>query len=151
MGHSDARAAAEEVDGTIDGFMWAVQHSGDLAEGRKHPRRRGRVCHWYERADLKGWPITGVLEIFRVRDTWSDPQTQQRYRSAAAAQMKRFRNHPSIIIWNTSPNYSRGDEHPRIIGNRAAAWNVLGAWTEARFASFRKALKSCMSWTKRAL
>jgi beta-galactosidase len=143
MGHSDARAAAEEVDGTIDGFMWAGYNIQEIWP--KDESTRGdadEYATWYERADLKGWPITGVLEDFSgYADTWSDPQTQQRYRSAAAAQMKRFRNHPSIIIWNTSPNYSRGDEHPRIIGNRAAAWNVLGAWTEARFAKLQEGIE----------
>jgi beta-galactosidase len=106
MGHSDARAAAEEVDGTIDGFMWAGYNIQEIWP--KDESTRGdadEYATWYERADLKGWPITGVLEDFSgYADTWSDPQTQQRYRSAAAAQMKRFRNHPSIIIWNTSPN-----------------------------------------------
>ena len=97
---------------------------------------------WYERADLKGWPITGVLEHFqRYAATWSDPETRERYRAAAAAQVKRYRNHPSIIMWNTSFNYAHGDEHPRIIGNRAKAWNKLGAWTDGRFPKLQEAIE----------
>jgi len=37
-----------------------------------------RSCMWYERADLKGWPIAAVLEDFgRYAATWSDPETRE--------------------------------------------------------------------------
>ena len=143
MGHPQARAVAEEVDGTIDAFRWAgynfqeIWPNGISARGQPDDN-----LMWYERADLKAWPITGVLEDFqRYAATWSDLETRERYRAAAAAQIKRYRNHPSIIMWNTSANYARGDETPRVIGNRAAAWNKLGAWTADRFPKLQEAIE----------
>lgn len=143
MGHSGARPAAEEVDGTIAAFKWAGYNVQEIWPNDTSTRGQPDDYRiWYQRADLKGWPITGVLENFsRYADTWSDPQTQERFRSAAAAQIRRYRNHPSIIVWNTSPNYARGDEHPRLIGNRSEAWNVLGAWTEDRFAKLQEGIE----------
>lgn len=143
MGEPKARAVAEEVDGTIDAFRWAgynfqeIWPNSNTARGLPDNYRM-----WYERADRKGWPINGVLvEIQRYAATWSNPATREQFRTVASAQIKRYRNHPSIIVWSTSPNFSRGDEHPRIIGNRAKAWNKLGAWTDDRFAKLQEAIE----------
>jgi len=143
MGHYGARPAIEEVDGTIDAFKWAGYNMQEIWPNDTSTRGQPDDYRlWYQRADLKGWPLTGVLESFAsYADTWSDPQTQERFRSAAAAEIKRYRNHPSIIVWNTSPNFARGDEHPRLLGNRSAAWNVLGAWTDNRFAKLQEAIE----------
>ncbi len=143
MGDPSARAVAEEVDGTIDAFMSAGYNFQEIWPNDESARGKpDEYLMWYERADLKGWPITGVLEDFtRYAGTWSDPETQQRYQAAAAAQIKRYGNHPSIILWDTSPNYARGDEHPRLIGNRSAAWNKLSAWTDDRFAKLQEGIE----------
>lgn len=143
MGHSDARPVIEEVDGTIDAFLAAGYNFQEMWPHDESLRGDpDDYPMWYRRADLKGWPTTGVLEDFtRYASTWSDPETQERYRAAAAVQVKRFRNHPSVIIWNTTGNYARGDEHPRLLGNRSTAWNVLGAWTEDRFAKLQEGIE----------
>lgn len=120
MGHPRARAVAEEVDGHIDAFMWAGYNFQEIWPDDHNARGMpDDDLMWYERADLKGWPITGVLEFFQpYAATWDDPKTRERYRAAAADQVRRYRNHPSIIMWNPSGNYARGDEHPRIVGNQ---------------------------------
>lgn len=143
MGHPQARAVAEEVDGHIDAFMSAGYNFQEIwphdRSGRGLPDD-DRV--WYDRADLKGWPITGVLEDFHpYASTWSDPQTRERFRAAAAVEIKRYRNHPSILMWNTSGNYGGGDQGPRVVGNRAKAWNTLGAWSADRFPKLQEALE----------
>jgi beta-galactosidase len=143
MGHSSARPVAEEVDGTIDAFMWAGYNFQEIWPTEISMRGQPDDFRiWYERADRKGWPITGVLENFEsYAATWDDIETRKRYRAAADAQVRRYRNHPSIIVWNTSANYARGDEHPRVIGNRSEAWNTLGAWTEDRFRKLQEAIE----------
>ena len=80
-----ARAVAEEVDGHIDAFKWAgynfqeIWSSDHNARGLPDDDRM-----WYERADLRGWPITGVFEFFQsYAATWSDPQTRERNRTTA--------------------------------------------------------------------
>ncbi|HYW43195.1 MAG TPA: glycoside hydrolase family 2 TIM barrel-domain containing protein [Bryobacteraceae bacterium] len=143
MGHPQARAVAEERDGHIDAFRWAGYNFQEIwPNGISNRGQPDDYLMWYERADLKGWPIVCVLEdIQSYAATWSDPETRERFRAAAAAQVKRYRNHPSIIMWNTSPNYGRGDKSPRIIGNLAAAWNKLGAWTDSRFPKLQEAIE----------
>ncbi|MGD0743575.1 MAG: beta-galactosidase [Verrucomicrobiota bacterium] len=143
MGHPQARAVAEEMDGHIDAFMWAGYNFQEIwPNGISARGQPDDYLMWYERADLKGWPINCVLEeIQPYAATWSDPATREHFRAAAAAQIKDYRNHPSIIMWTTSPNYARGDETPRIIGNRSAAWNKLGAWTEDRFPKLQEAIE----------
>ena len=143
MGHPGARAVIEEVDGTIDGFQWAGYNFQEIWPNDNSARGLpDEYRMWYERADLKGWPINGVLVDFaEYADTWSDPETKARFRSAGASEIKRYRNHPSIIVWSTSPNYARGDEHPRLLGNRAAAWNTLGSWTDNRFSPNQEAVE----------
>ena len=143
MGHPMARAVAEEVDGHIDAFMWAGYNFQEIWPEDHNVRGLPDDDRmWYERADHKGWPITGVLEFFEpYAATWSDPKTRERYRVAATAQVKRYRNHPAIIMWNTSANYARGDEHPRTVGNRAKAWNALSAWAEDRSPKLQEAIE----------
>ncbi|MGD0497896.1 MAG: beta-galactosidase [Bryobacteraceae bacterium] len=138
-----ARSTTEEVDGHIDGFRWAGYNFQEIwPEDRSGRGRPDDDLIWYRRADLKGWPITGVLEYFQpYAATWSDPATRERYRTAGAAQVKRYRNHPSIIMWNTSGNYSPGDENPRVVGNRAKAWNTVGAWTDGKFPKLQGAIE----------
>ncbi|MGD0501055.1 MAG: beta-galactosidase, partial [Bryobacteraceae bacterium] len=143
MGSPQARAAAEERDGHIDAFRWAGYNFQEIwPTGISNRGQPDDYLMWYERADLKGWPIACVLEdIQSYAPTWSDPETRERFRAAAAPQVKRYRNHPSIVMWNTSPNYGRGDKNPRIIGNLAAAWNTMGAWTDSRFPKLHEAIE----------
>ncbi|MGD0497897.1 MAG: beta-galactosidase [Bryobacteraceae bacterium] len=147
MGHPQARATAEDMDGHIDAFRWAGYNLQELPPSEQDGRGAPDTSRmWYRRADLKGWPITGVLEdITRYASTWSNPETVARFRAAATAQVKRYRNHPSIIMWNTSFNYAHGDEQPRIMGNRGKAWNKLGSWTDGRFPKLQEAIEMLRS------
>jgi beta-galactosidase len=143
MGHPRARPAAEDIDGHIDAFMWAGYNIQEIWP--HDPSIRGRPddeLAWYRRADLKGWPITGLLEdIHPYAATWGDSETRDRYRAAAAAEVKRYRNHPSIVMWNTSGNYGGGDQSPRVVGNRGKAWNTLGPWAADRFPKLQEAIE----------
>jgi beta-galactosidase len=143
MGHPKARPVAEEVDGHIDAFMWAGYNFQEIWP--HDPNGRGRPDEerlWYERADLKGWPLTGLLEDFHpYAGNWREPEARERFRAAAAAEVKRYRDHPSILMWNTSGNYGGGDQGPRVVGNRAKAWNTLGTWSADRFPKLQEAIE----------
>lgn len=66
MGHPLAGAVAEEVDGHIDAFRWAGYNFQEIWPDRRDVREMADDDRmWFERADLKGWPITGVLEFFQ--------------------------------------------------------------------------------------
>jgi beta-galactosidase len=144
MGHPDkVRGAAEEIDGHIDAFKGAGYNLQEIwpttINIRGHP---DDYLVWYQRADLKGWPIIGVLDdIQGYEATWRDPQTREQFRAEVASQIKGYRNHPSIVMWTTSPNYAHGDETPRIVGNNAAGWNKLGAWTATRFPKLQEGIE----------
>ena len=143
MGHPQARGVNEEVDGHIDAFMWAGYNFQEIWPNDRSGRGQTNDDPvWYDRADLKGWPITGLLEhISPYAETWNDYQTRERFRAAAKIQVKRYRNHPSIIMWNTSGNYGGGDQGPRVVGNRAKAWNTLGDWSADRFPKLQEAIE----------
>jgi beta-galactosidase len=72
-------------------------------------------------ADALGLPITGILNnMGPVLGDWDKPGSRQRYEARMAADMKRFRNHPSIIMWGTTGNMFgwSDDQNPRKIGRR---------------------------------
>ena len=147
MGDPTARSVAEEVDGTIDAFMSAGYNFQEIWPGTRSARGKpDDTVMWFERADRKGWLINGVLEdILPYAPTWSNAETRERFRAVAAAQIKRYRNHPSIIVWSTSPNFARGNESPRVIGNRPKAWNELGAWTGNNYPELQEAIEMMRS------
>jgi beta-galactosidase len=86
-------------------------------------RERGR-WHFREiiadRADLQGFPlIAPALDTVGggYTQNW-DAQTQSTWEEKMTAQLRRDRNHPSILMWANSPNYfgHSDDQNPRRIG-----------------------------------
>ena len=107
------------VDGCIDaGFnieeCWPVSHD-----------RKGSVNHralWADRADRKGFLLIGTaLPIDSSR--WSSAEYQAAHQRKLQRQLRRYRNHPSIVIWTTNPNWLGNglDQDPRYIGRSETA------------------------------
>lgn len=77
-----------------------------------------------ERASLKGFPVTGVaLSVNDVIELWHNEADRKRWESRMIAELKRYRNQPSIVMWGCSGNYfgHRDDQNPRKIGRRGWA------------------------------
>jgi len=86
---------------------------------------------WAERADEKGMPMIHVAEpanrfLFDAdfKPTWSE--NRERYQKLMEAEMRRIRNHPSILIWGTMGNLinHQSDQNPRYLGQKAKLLEV---------------------------
>ena len=125
--HSDSweGGTVEVSDRLIDNYvkagfniteMWPWNHD---ERGRWHFREL-----FSERADLKGFPIMApALDIGSVawnNGKWKHPQWKDRWKARMVTEMRRYRNHPSVLMWVTSPNFfaNADDQNPRRIGKR---------------------------------
>lgn len=79
-----------------------------------------------ERADLKGFPVMAPalnISLLASNGSWNNPQIRDRWKSRMTTEMRRYRNHPSILMWATSPNFfgNTDDQNPRRIGKKVVA------------------------------
>jgi beta-galactosidase len=110
--------SVELTDAHIDGCLhagfnieecWPVNHD-----------ERGSVNfreQWAERADRKGFLLLGTaLPINEGR--WDKADYRELYRRKLDQDLRRYRNHPSIVIWSTNPNWLGNglDQDPWHIG-----------------------------------
>lgn len=127
--HSDSweSGTVEGADQLIDGYvkagfniteMWPWNHD---ERGRWHFREL-----FSEIADLKGFPIMApALDITPLAwsGKWNNRQIRDRWKMRMATEMRRYRNHPSVLMWATSPNFfgNTDDQNPRRIGKKEVA------------------------------
>jgi beta-galactosidase len=94
---------------------------------------------WYERCDKAGMPIYGVARSMGKsvmdpaqgwRFVWKDAGMSERYREQMEAELRRVRNHPSVLMWGTSANAfgQPQDQNPRNIGQRWAGADRQNDW-----------------------
>lgn len=117
----------ELIDGAIDGMAWA---GFNLAELWPNDVDERGACYyherWADRADHKGFALTGVLPSLHrylfdggSHYQWS-PQNQERWLNRVMPILRRLRNHPSLLMWSPSANFfgNEQDQDPRFIGKR---------------------------------
>jgi beta-galactosidase len=137
--HSDTwqGGTVEVSDRLIDNYvkagfniteMWPWNHD---ERGRWHFREL-----FSERADLKGFPIMApALDITPIAwsEQWNNRQMIDRWKARMTAEMRRYRNHPSVLMWATSPNYfgNGDDQNPRRIGRKKVE-GTLGSVEDQR-------------------
>jgi beta-galactosidase len=77
---------------------------------------------WYDIADRAGFPISGIMpHMDWMGNALDTPDEVVAYRATAERVARRYRNHPSIILWGTSGNMFGGSLNPAHVGNRAVA------------------------------
>jgi beta-galactosidase len=77
---------------------------------------------WYDTADRAGFPISGVMpHMDWMGNALDTPDEVVAYGATAERVARRYRNHPSIILWGTSGNMFGGSLDPSHVGNRAVA------------------------------
>jgi len=108
--------------------MWPWNHD---ERGRWHFREL-----FSERADLKGFPIMApALDVTGIAwsEQWNNRQIIDRWKARMTAEMRRYRNHPSVLMWATSPNYfgNGDDQNPRRIGRKKVE-GTLGSVEDQR-------------------
>ena len=72
---------------------------------------------WADRADRKGFLLMGAaLPIDGGK--WAKAEYQETHARKLERELRRYRNHPSIVIWTTNPNWLGNglDQDPRYIG-----------------------------------
>lgn len=122
----------ESVDGAIDGYLWAGFTIGEI-----WPSGEDASVHrlLYERADRKGWLLTAPAgHIGEAMKRWDDPLVRQRYREGLKRELRRVRNHPSIVMWGTNGNqFGSGlGLHPRTLGMKRDPWHALSYYRSKR-------------------
>ena len=125
---SNAGGLPEFIDSVIDGFRWAGFNFQELwpwdhgKRGSVHFRQL-----WCDHADRKGWLLAGValdmqpyIHDARWKLTWDQPEGKATWERKMLAELRRYRNHPSVVMWGTSANFfGHGeDQNPRDIGQR---------------------------------
>lgn len=84
--------------------------------------RDARYSDWFEIADREGLPLSGIMpHMGWMGGNVNSPSKLASYRATAERLMRRYRNHPSIILWGTSGNMMGGSRDPRYVGRREAA------------------------------
>ena len=110
----------ELIDAAIDGARWAGFNIQELWPWNHD--ERGAVHYrglWCEAADAKGWPLMApALSMSHLVGRWEEPGVKERWERRMDADLRRFRNHPSALMWATSANrFGHGDDqNPRRVG-----------------------------------
>ena len=124
--HSDTweGGTVEVSDKLIDGYVKAGFNIAEIWPWNHDERGRWHFRELFsERADLKGFPIMApALDITPIAwgEQWNNRQVIDRWKARMTAEMRRYRNHPSVLMWATSPNYfgNGDDQNPRRIGKK---------------------------------
>ena len=124
--HSDTweGGTVEVSDKLIDSYVKAGFNITEIWPWNHDERGRWHFRELFsERADLKGFPIMApALDITPIAwgEQWNNRQVIDRWKARMATEMRRYRNHPSVLMWATSPNYfgNGDDQNPRRIGRK---------------------------------
>ena len=94
-----------------------------------------------DRADRKGVlisaplpPSTPYIVTTNWQYQWNDPGKKQEWEALMLGELKRFRNHPSVVMWGLNPNFfgHSDDQNPQVIGQRGWIKEDLGWQTHAK-------------------
>ena len=125
-----ASGIPQVADRMIDGYNWAGFNIAELWPWNHDERGKWHFREIIaERADLKGFPIiVPALDIAPIASskTWNSSRTN--WEKRMATDLRRYRNHPSILMWANSPNFfgHSDDQNPRRIGQK----NIAGTITQ---------------------
>jgi beta-galactosidase len=119
---------AEVTDAGIDGLMACGFNFTELwprdlyFRGTPHTRQM-----FLDRADRKGYLVAGNVASMNMsildgkwKFAWNVPGVQEAWKQRVDSDLRLNRNHPSLIMWSTSPNFfgHAADQDPRFIGTR---------------------------------
>ena len=137
--HSDSweGGTVEASDRLIDSYVKAGFNITEMWPWNHNERGKWNFRELFsERADLKGFPIMApALDITPLAWTgrWKNRQLNDRWKAQMVAEMRRYRNHPSVLMWAASPNFfgHSDDQNPRRIGKRKVE-GTLSQWDKER-------------------
>ena len=126
--HTYTEAMMSGSSKLIDAHIDGVTHAGFNIEEMwpvNHDEKGKRIYRelWADRADRKGFLLLGTA-LSLNQGQWSKPGYKERWARKLEQDLRRYRNHPSIVIWTTNPNWlGHGlDQDPHYVGrNREIA------------------------------
>lgn len=119
-----AVGVTEVADRMIDGYFWAGFNIAEMWPWNPYERGKWHFRELFaERADLKGFPLIGPsvkMSDIASPKRWGNQEDRQRWEAQMVAELRRYRNHPSILMWANSPNaFGHGDDqNPLRIGKK---------------------------------
>jgi beta-galactosidase len=119
-----ASGVVEVADRLIDSYFWAGFNIAELWPWNHYERGKWHFRELFaERADLKGFPLIGPsvgMSHIAFPKGWSNLEDRQRWETQMVTELRRYRNHPSILMWANSPNsFGHGDDqNPLRIGKK---------------------------------
>ncbi|HIK27576.1 MAG: beta-galactosidase [Oscillatoriaceae bacterium SKW80] len=128
----------EVIDRLLDSYCWAGFNIAELWPWNHDERGRWHFRELFaERADLKGFPIMAPalsMTHLYITGKWKDELIRNRWQEKMVADLRRYRNHPSILMWANSPNlFGHGDDqNPLRIGKKKVE-GTLGADNDKRW------------------
>lgn len=128
----------EVMDRMIEGYQGVGFNIAEIWPWNHDERGRWHFRELFsERADLKGFPIIApalpVSQLVRSGD-WKNQQLKQRWENRMMDDLRRYRNHPSVLMWANSPNFfgHNDDQNPRRIGLKSVG-RILGEKWDRRW------------------
>lgn len=110
------------VDRMIDGYFRAGFNIAELWPWNYDERGRWHFRELFaERADIKGFPlILTTLDTSQIASSKAWKNSRKRWEKRMAIDLRRYRNHPSILMWANSANFfgHSDDQNPRRIGRK---------------------------------
>jgi len=114
----------EYIDGVLDGMRWVGYNIGEMWPYQAQRRGQHHFHEvFYTEADHKGFPLMGSCGAMNDYmpwggNDWKSPVARQEFERLTWQEVRRARNHPSILLWSSSGNLfgHAQDQNPREIG-----------------------------------
>ena len=114
--------SSEHMNGNIDGMISIGGNIQEFWPWNHYQRGTTRMLDlWFDCADKKGWPVIAPIGSIRQFVEHWDKADKERteWLTLMKKQVRKLRNHPSILFWIHSPNRlgTYHDQSPERIGN----------------------------------
>jgi beta-galactosidase len=121
---SNVSGDIESVNGMLKGLRRSGFNIGEMWPGSSQRRGQHHFHHiYYGAADRQGMLLMGSAGnigdyIGWGRGEWNSPEAKAEWQALTREEMRRHRNHPSIVLWASSGNsFGHGhDQNPLAIG-----------------------------------
>ncbi|MBW4679627.1 MAG: beta-galactosidase [Microcoleus vaginatus WJT46-NPBG5] len=122
----------------IDSYLWAGFNIAELWPWNHNERGKSHFRELFAGlADQKGFPLIGpALDMTNLAwsGRWKNPENRERWEQQMLTELRRYRNHPSILLWGSNSNFFgyNDDQNPRRIGKKKVE-GTLGKDADKRF------------------
>lgn len=132
----------ESIQGALKGLRSSGFNIGEMWPN-SYQRRGEQQFHgvFYDAADRQGFLLMGaagnVNDFLGWGSDWNSPTARAEWEALTREEMRRYRNHPSVVMWTSSGNTfgHSNDQHPQAIGRSleksGLKWDE-GSWKRAR-------------------